>query len=316
MADTFAVYFIKKIQKIWDALEDHPLYAPTNQEVPTIEEFIPFNEEDIAKIISNMQPKCCELDVLQPTLLKKLLPYIIKPITYPINTSFSNGVFASNWKTAIIKPLLKKPGLQLRTKNYRPVSNLSFLSKLLKKCALVRFNNHCKENDLMPSYQSAYREHYSCKTALVRLINDWLWNMEVQWVTALVAIDLSAAFDTVDKPVLLKVLQQHFGVNGTVLNWMDTYLRPRGFKVNIGSDYSKYIPMDFSALQGSILGPVLFSTYISTLRLEVPRLIDLHGFADDHVTKKDFLASKCNEEDNTIHQLQDCCMGVKNCDGP
>ena len=133
----------------------------------------------------------------------------------------------------------------------------------------------------------------------------------MQRVTALVAIDLSADFDMVDHTVLLEVLQQHFGVNGKVLNWMDAYLTPRGFKVNIGIDYSKYIAMDLSVPQGSILGPVLFSAYISTLRVEVPRSIDLHGFADDHVIKKDFLASKCNEEDNTIHQLQDCCMGVK-----
>ena len=259
-----------------------------------------------------MPPKCCELNVIQPTLLKKLLPYIIKPITYLIHTSLSNGVFAANWKTAIIRPLLKKPGLELMTKNYRPVSNLSFLSKLLEKCALVRFNNHCKENDLMPSYQSAYREHHSCETALVRLTNDLLWSMERQQVMALVAVDLSAPFNTVDHMVLLKVLQQHFGVNGKVLNWMDTYLRPRGFKVNMGNEYLKYIPMDFLVPQGSILGPVLFSAYISTLRLEVPRSIDLHGFADDHVMKKDFLTSKCNDEDNTIHQLQDCCMRVNN----
>ena len=191
------------------------------------------------------------------------------------------------------------------TKNYRLASNLTFLSKLLEKCALIRFNNHCKENDLMPSYQSAYREHHSCKTALVRLTNNLLWSMERQQVTALVAIYLSTAFDTVDHTVLLKVLQQHFGVNGKVLNWMDTYLIPRGFKVNIGNEYLKYIPMDFSVPQGSIPGPVLFSAYISTLRLEVSRLIDLHGFADDHVMKKDFLASKCNEDDNTIYQLQD-----------
>ena len=254
--------------------------------------------------------------MIQPTLLKKLLPCIIKPITYLINTSLSSRVFAANWKTAIIRPLLKKPSLELRTKNYRPGSNLSFLSKLLEKCVLVRFNNHCKENELMPSHQSAYREHHSCETALVRLTNDLLWSMEKQWVTALVAIDLSAAFDTVDHMVLLKVLQQNFGINGKVLNWMDTYLRPRGFIVNIGNEYSKYIPMDFLVPQGSILGPVLFSAYISTLRLEVPRSIDLIGFADDHVMKKDFLASKCNDEDNTIHHLQDCCMRVKKLDGP
>ena len=96
LADTFANYFIEKIQKIQDALEDHPLYTPTNQEVCTIEEFTPFIEEDIVKIISNMQAKCCELVVLKPTLLEKLLPYIIKPITYLINISLSNGVFASN----------------------------------------------------------------------------------------------------------------------------------------------------------------------------------------------------------------------------
>ena len=104
LADTFADYFIEKIQKIWDALDDQPLYAPIDQEVPTIEEFIQFTEEDIGKIISNMQPKCCEFNVIQPTLLKKLLTYIIKPITYLINTSLSNGVFAANWKQQLLGP--------------------------------------------------------------------------------------------------------------------------------------------------------------------------------------------------------------------
>ena len=148
------------------------------------------------------------------------------------------------------------------TKNYRPVSNLSFLSKLLEKCALVRFNSHCKENDLMPSYQSAYREHHSCETALIRPTNDLLWSMERQRVMTLVAIDLPAAFNTVDHTVLLQFLQQHFGVNGKVLNWLDTYLRPRGFKVNIGNEYLKYIPMDFFSSAGQYSRPsVIFSIY-------------------------------------------------------
>ena len=224
LANTFADYFIEKIKKIREALDSQTLYDPIDQEVPTIEEFLPFTEEDIEEIIGTMQPKYCELDVIQPTFLKKLIPCIIKPITHLINTSISSGVSAANWKTAIIRPLLKKPSLDLKTKNYRPVSSLSFLSKLLEKCVLVRFNNHCKDNNLMPSHQSAYREHHSCETALVRLTNDLLWSIEKQRVTALVATDLSAAFDTVDHTVLLKVLQQNFGVKGKVLNWIDTYL--------------------------------------------------------------------------------------------
>ena len=107
LADTFPDYFIEKIQNIQEALDIQPLYIPTDQEVPTIEEFIQFTEEDIGKIIGNMQPKCCELDVIQPTLLKKLLPYIIKPITYLINTSLSNGVFAANWKQQLLGPFGK-----------------------------------------------------------------------------------------------------------------------------------------------------------------------------------------------------------------
>ena len=124
-------------------------------------------------------------------------------------------------------------------KNYRSVSNLSFLSKILEKCALLQFNNHCIVNNLLPDYQSAYREHFSCETALVKLVDDMLWNMEEQKVTAVVAIDLSVAFDTVDHDVLLDVLNNRFGLEGNTYNWIDSYLRPRKFIVNIGQSYSE-----------------------------------------------------------------------------
>ena len=92
MANTFADYFIEKIQKIWEALHNQTLYDPIDQKVPTLKEFLQFTEEDIEKIIGNMQPTCCELDVIQLTLLKKLIPCIIKSITHLINTSLSSGV--------------------------------------------------------------------------------------------------------------------------------------------------------------------------------------------------------------------------------
>ena len=122
---------------------------------------------------------------------------------------------------------LKKASLNLICKNYRPLSNLSFLSKILKKCALLQFNNHCTVNKLLPDYQSAYREHFSCETALVKLMDDILWNMEAQKITAVVVIDLSAAFDTVDHYVLLDILNNRFGLHGNTQSCIDSYLRPK-----------------------------------------------------------------------------------------
>ena len=93
---------------------------------------------------------------------------------------------------------------------YRPVSNLSLLSRVLEKIVLNQFNEHCEKHNLLPDYQSAYRKNYSCETASVKIVNDMLHNMEDQKLTAPTAIDLSAAFETVDHKVLIRVLQYNF----------------------------------------------------------------------------------------------------------
>ena len=102
-----------------------------------------------------------------------------------------------------------------------------FLSKVLEKCALKQLDDHCKKYASLPDYQSAYRQSYSCETALVKLVNDVLWNMENSDVTAFVAIDLTVAFDTADHGILLEVLQHHFGVTGIARKWFKSYLSPR-----------------------------------------------------------------------------------------
>ena len=124
-----------------------------------------------------------------------------------MNESLRDEIFASNWKTAIVRPLLKKTlGVQLVLSNFRPVSNLPFLAKALEKCDLTQLDEHCKANAPIPDYQSAYREHYSCETALIKLANDLLWSMEEDCVTSFIAIDLLAAFDMVSHDILLDLL--------------------------------------------------------------------------------------------------------------
>ena len=107
-----------------------------------------------------------------------------------VNISLATGAFSQSWKTAVIHPLLTKVGLDLIPRNYRAVSNLCFLSKLVEKCILKQFIGYCNENDLIPQYQSAYRAKHSCETLLLRLLNDTLWNMESGKATILTAMDL------------------------------------------------------------------------------------------------------------------------------
>ena len=188
----------------------------------------------------------------------------------------------------------KKVGMDLINTSYCPVSNLPFLSKVVEKSVLLRFNRHCNKNNLMPDYQSAYRANFSCETALLKLTNDLLWAMEHQEVTPLVAIDLSAAFNTIDHDLLLSILSKKFGMVDKALKWFDQYLRPGRFQVQIGDIKSKEIELPFSVPQGSCARPVLYSAYASTLQDMIQDLdesfstdkpIDLHGFADDHAYK-------------------------------
>ena len=213
-----------------------------------------------------------------------------------MNTSLEEGMFASDWKTAMVTPLLKKIGLELIHLNYRPVPNLTFLSKCLEQCALTQYNDHCRNHNLTPDYQSAYRENYSCETALIKIVDDILWSMENGKVTSLMALDLLVAFDTVDHEILLRVLQRRYGKEETCLDWFNTYLRPRFYKVNVGKAYSKECNLYCSALQGSCMGPGLYLAYVSSLQDITARGMPLHGLAGDHSVKKSFCADRKKKE--------------------
>ena len=107
-------------------------------------------------------------------------------------------------------------------------------------------NEHCNLHKLLPDYQSPYQNGYSCETVVIKLMNDILWAMENQNVTAVMALDLSVAFDTVDHEILSSVLEHNFGLEDTVLNWFNSYLNHRSCKVNIGEEYSSKRELPFS----------------------------------------------------------------------
>jgi len=172
--------------------------------------------------------KCWSLDPL-PTWIIKKLKHVFAPILCSLcNFTLSNGVMPASQMHAIVLPRLKKPCLDpTNLSSYRPISNLSFLSKLVERVATVRFISHAEENKLFPDRQSSYRRGHSTETAVLCVHNDLVHVIDEQRITGLVMLDLSAAFDTVDHSILLSVLERRFGVCDTTLSWFTSYLSGR-----------------------------------------------------------------------------------------
>ena len=129
LANKFASYFITKIQNIRDQLDNLPIYHHTSIDPPEFPEFELMTEDEIGEIIKGMPAKMCDMDSIPTTLLKKALPGLLSMITKIVNASMTQGVFPLSWKMAIVRPLLKKSGLELVESNYKLVSNLSFYQK-------------------------------------------------------------------------------------------------------------------------------------------------------------------------------------------
>ena len=134
--------------------------------------------------------------------------------------------------------------------------------------------------------------------------------MEQKKISVLICLDLSAAFDTVDHNILLKTLENSYGITDSALEWFDSYLRGRPITVNVGKSYSNQRPIPYSVLQGSINGPVLFNCYYSSLKNHVPGHFGLSGFAHDHTILSKFDPNNNGDEQHCILELEHCLVDV------
>ncbi|TWW53919.1 putative RNA-directed DNA polymerase from transposon X-element, partial [Takifugu flavidus] len=159
---------------------------------------------------------------------RDVLPLIGSSILDQINGSLVSGYVPRSYKVAVIKPLLKKPSLDPDVlANYRPISNLPFISKVLEKVVVTQLLEHLQRNSLFEMFQSGFRAHHSTETALLKVTNDLLIASDHGLVSMLVLLDLSAAFDTVDHSILLQRLEHVIGIKGTALDWFRSYLSDR-----------------------------------------------------------------------------------------
>ena len=288
LADQFLFFFHNKIDNIRTglcAMVDEPLVEIPDQSfngVP-LNCFSSVTLQEIRHIILKAPSKSCELDPLPSWLLKECVDELSPIVTSIVNASLNHAIVPLSLKTALIRPLLKKSGLDKEVlKNYRPVSNLSFISKVLEKVVAKRLDDHMLDNNLYSSVQSAYRERHSTETALLKVQSDILTALDSGSGAVLLMLDLSAAFDTIDHGILLSRLNSLYGISGDALDWFKSYLSNRVQRVIIGDTVSECKGLNFGVPQGSVLGPKIYCMYTKPISdIIAGHGLSHHCYADD-----------------------------------
>ncbi len=266
----------------------------------------PTTDDEIRQLIMSRSNKSCELDPLPTWLLKRCLDELLPLLTRICNASLASGEFPQQYKSAIIRPLLKKSNLDSNElKNYRPVSNLHFISKILEKLVVNRLDDHMREHNLYDPLQSAYRSEHSTETGLMKLNNDILSSLDHGRCTVLVSLDLTAAFDTVDHSIFII-----YGVSHTALQWFRSYLDGRDNRVNIDGSMSTRSIVTSGVPQGSVLGARLYTMYTRPLSdIAIKHQIMFHSYADDTQ-----VYVHCDNNEEAVHgaiaKLQICIHDI------
>ena len=125
---------------------------PPVENVPRLRKFAPLTETETRRLVSSLQNKSCDIDLVPAKVFQLLQDELIPIYTRIINLSLGQGEFTQDWKNSSVKPLLKKTGLDLLRKNYQPVSNLMYISKMVEKAELNQFNAHSDNHDLLPDF--------------------------------------------------------------------------------------------------------------------------------------------------------------------
>ena len=293
LATRFNKYFKDKISDIRKAFPPFKADAgyKSSYTGTLLEVFEPATEDEVRSMILTHGIKCSPEDPIPAALLKDLTDTFIPIWLELINLSLEQGSMEC-LKCGVLAPLIKDLDSAIDCdvlKNYRPVTNLQLLGKLIERVVDNRLDRHMDQNLLHSSKQYAYKSGHSTELLLTKVVDELLISCDKKTPTLVLFLDLSAAFDTVDQEKLLQILHDDLGIRGVALKWFDSFLRRRTQKVKIGNEYSAEEELEFGVTQGSILGPKLFNIYTKPFpdKLKVVS-VSVEGYADDNQLMKRF----------------------------
>ena len=256
-AQSLLDFFVEKIEAIRRSTGDSPAVTKLSPATSTFDGFHELSVDEVYCFITSSKSKSCSLDPMPASILKECLPELLPFITAMCNKSLLEGHLPSSQKSAIISPVIKKSGLDPDdVRSYRPISNLTYMSKIIERMVYKQLTDYLGKHSLLPKHQSGFRANHPTETAVLKIMSDILGAADHGKVTLLGLLDMSAAFDTVDHSILLDRLGTSFGIKGTALAWLRSFITGRKQWVFFNGVSSSTIYITTGVPQGKSIGTV------------------------------------------------------------